>query len=392
MLNPFLFSGTSPVRYGKDLLLEIPTEVQRYGSTLLLITGGSSLEKSGNLQRVKDACAKVGLTLYHEVETTEPSPRSVDAITARYRAKNIDCVVSIGGGSVLDCAKAVAAMLPVNGSVKEYLEGVGSKLPTGETVAHIAVPTTSGTGSEATKNAVISEIGEQGFKRSLRHDNYIPNLVLLDPTLMITCPSSVTAACGLDAFTQLLESYVSTKASPVTDALAWHGLELLSANLEAACGEKADDIDTRGAVAVAAYFSGVTLANAGLGVLHGLASAVGAFTTIPHGVVCGTLLAPSVELTLAELLKVDGAGAKLAIKKYGDAGRLFCPNMVDDAEAAQALVEKLYELKESLHIKGLSDYGITESDCALIVKSGGNKNNPAPLSEALMVALLVKSL
>lgn len=392
MIHPFLFSGTSPVRYGRDLLLEIPAEVRKFGTTLLLITGGSSLERSGNLQKVQSACEQEGLTLFHEVETHEPSPASIDAIAKKYRDQHVDCVVSIGGGSVLDCAKAVAAMLPIEGSVKEYLEGVGTKAPTGETVPHIAVPTTSGTGSEATKNAVISEIGTDGFKRSLRHDNYTPDLVLLDPSLMVTCPAHVTAACGLDAFTQLLESYVSTKASPLTDALALHGLELLSANLEDACGVKATDVDTRGAVAIAAYFSGVTLANAGLGVLHGLASAVGAFTTIPHGVVCGTLLAPSVEITLRELEKIESPDATFAIKKYAAAGRLFYPNIQSDREAADALVKKLYELKSSLNIKGLAEYGITEKDCTHIVKSGGNKNNPAPLTNEQMVELLVKGI
>ncbi len=392
MINPFYFSGLSPVKYGEGVFLKLPEETLKFGKNLLLITGGNSLKESGNLDKLIKMCKESDITLQHEWVKKEPSPSTVDDIVCKYRDKKIDCLVSIGGGSVLDCAKAAAAMLNVEGSVKDYLEGVGSKIHPGITVPHIAVPTTSGTGSEATKNAVISEVSEHGFKKSLRHDNFIPDLVIIDPVLILSCPAHITAACGLDAFTQLLESYVSTKASPMTDALAISGLKKVGLNLIAASTDQAQNPDVRGEIALGSYFSGITLANAGLGVLHGTASEVGAYRDIPHGVVCGTLLPASVEITVRELYKTDTPESAAAIEKYAHAGRIFFPDEKDNKASCKKLVTKLYDIKNSLKIKGLGEYGITESDCRIIAEKSGNKNNPVQLTKAQIEEMLTLSI
>ena len=184
----------------------------------------------------------------------------------------------------MDAGKSISAMLTKTESIKEYLEGIGTKKHDGKKMPFVAVPTTSGTGSEATKNAVISEIGGRGFKKSLRHDNFVPDSVVIDPRLMISCPQNVTAASGMDVFSQLIEGYLSTNSSPMTDALALSGLRYIKEGLLKSY-ETGDDIDARGKVAYASYLSGVVLANAGLGTVHGFASPIGGYFDIPHGVV-----------------------------------------------------------------------------------------------------------
>ena len=180
-------------------------------------------------------------------------------------------------------------MLPLSDGIINYLEGVELN-PPGSTVSFIAVPTTAGTGSEATKNAVISSIGESGFKKSLRHDNFIPDIAVIDPQLMLSCPETLTAACGLDAIAQLLESYVSSKSNPITDALAFDALTKAIPAFEVAVKDGHKNLEARASMAYGALISGITLANAGLGIVHGFASPIGGFFDIPHGVVCGTLL------------------------------------------------------------------------------------------------------
>jgi alcohol dehydrogenase len=162
--------------------------------------------------------------------TGEPSPQFVDDTVQKYRGKGYDVVVGIGGGSVLDAAKAVAGLLAPGNSVMDHLEGVGPELPyQGPATPFIAVPTTAGTGSEATKNAVLSVRGKNGFKKSFRDEKLIAEYTIVDPDLLATCPPEIIAANGMDAFTQLLESYVSSKANPFTDALAVSGMEAVRA-------------------------------------------------------------------------------------------------------------------------------------------------------------------
>ena len=161
----------------------------------------------------------------------EPSPEMVDNAVAELTDDNADLVISIGGGSVIDAGKAISAMTGKSDSVTGYLEGIGTKIHPGTKLPFIAIPTTSGTGSEATKNAVLSSVGEKGFKRSLRHDNFVPDIALVDPDLTIQCPREITAASGMDCFTQLLEAYLSDKSCEYTDALAIEGLKAIKSSL-----------------------------------------------------------------------------------------------------------------------------------------------------------------
>jgi alcohol dehydrogenase class IV len=216
---------------------------------------------------------------------------TIDAIASEFRKTPVNVVVAIGGGSVIDYGKAVAAMLAEDGTVRDYLEGVGTKKPSGAKVPFIAVPTTAGTGSEATKNAVVCD-RKEGYKKSLRHDAYMPDAALVDPELTLTLPRHITIACGLDAVSQLIESYTSTKADASLDSLALKALSGASESLLPLALIAAMIYLCVSKMSYAALVSGITLSRAGLGAVHGIAGPLGGLFPVPHGVACGKLLFP----------------------------------------------------------------------------------------------------
>jgi alcohol dehydrogenase len=322
-------------------------------------------------------------TLAHII--AEPSPEDIDTVCSQFRDDTFDAVVAIGGGSVLDAGKAISAMLIEQRPVITFLEGVGTEKPSGKKVPFIAVPTTSGTGSEATSNAVISKVGENGFKKSLRHDNYIPDIALIDPLLTTGCPRSLTVACGMDTFTQLIEAYLSTKGSPIADALALDGIGAVIRSLENVC-EDGNHLASRQDMAYASYLSGIVLANSGLGVVHAFASAIGGFFAIPHGIVCGTLMGAANRITLNKLRETGENPA--ALRKYTLLGQMVAPRNSSDEQAQDYFISYLDSLTENLGIAGLGKYGIAEDALAKIVAGSGNKNNPALLSENELLEIL----
>jgi alcohol dehydrogenase len=291
----------------------------------------------------------------------------------------------------VDAAKAVAGLLPSGDSVMDYLEGVGKgKIFQQPTTPLIAMPTTAGTGGETSKNAVLSVMGDEGFKKSFRHEDLVAKHIVLDPELTLTCSREVTAACGMDAFTQLLESYVSTKASPMTDALAWSGLEKVVSALPAAY-EHGQDIQARSDMLYASSLSGLTLANAGLGSVHGLASPLGAFFPIPHGVVCGSLLFEATRINIQALKERDEH--HVALSKYAKVGRLFAPEMfMDDEDALKMLLGMLELWQQHLQMPKLSAYGVSANDVGRVIEniSGGSyATNPIMLTHDELKMLLL---
>lgn len=346
-----------------------------------LVTGGRSIRGREQWAQTVDDLLDRGIDFIDFTVRGEPSPDVVDQTVVQLRQDLPDCsaVVALGGGSVIDAAKATAALLSHHGEetqygVERYLEGVGDRKPPGTSVPVFAVPSTAGTGSEATKNAVISRTGDPGFKKSLRHDNYVPRVVFLDPELHHGAPESVTRASGLDAITQLLEALVSTKANPVIDGLALQGLVLAGAALPALMAGQ-DSVEARHRMALAAYLSGVALANVGLGVVHGLASPIGAARDIPHGVVCGLLVGPATERILARVAH-DHPGRR----RYERAADAL------GVSGTAELIEWLGELAEPLG--RLSDYGFRSTEISGLAARGGNKNSPGELTEQDRQAIL----
>ena len=380
MHQPFTFFPMPKLILGQGSIDSLGEQAALHGQTALLVTGAGALERASQLNRIVANLKSADMQVHRCSIAGEPSPAMIDDVADRYRNKGVDLVIAVGGGSVLDAGKAIAAMIKERGSVVDFLEGLGQRQPSGLSVPVIAVATTSGTGSEATKNAVISRVGSGGFKKSLRHDNYIPRLAILDPDLCLSAPPSVTAACGMDALTQLIESYVSTHASPLTDALALDGMRHLIPALPDACGKGAVDIGCRGAVAYGAFLSGVTLANAGLGVVHGVAGPMGGAIAIPHGVACANLLPFAVKATVDNLAARDTEESRASIKKFSRIGKLFGASYKDPRDCCRHLVDCLYRWLDELDLPRLGRYGLADVHVDLLVPAASNKNNPLPLS------------
>lgn len=379
-INSFAFAKVPNLQFGIGKFDNLPKIISSKGSTALLITGSNSLMSSILYQDFRTSIDNLNINLFEVTSSGEPTSTFVDEVVHRFKDKHIDVVISIGGGSAIDTGKAVSAMLIDGGSVKDFLEGVGSKEPSGRKIPFIAIPTTSGTGSEATKNAVLSEIGQNGFKNSLRHDNYVPDIAILDPRLTLTCPKHVTAACGLDALTQLLEAYVSTEASPMTDALALSGLEHFKAGFMNSYLNGEIDITARGNMSYASLLSGIILANAGLGVIHGFASPIGGFFNIPHGVVCGTLLSEATKMNINLLLKNEQQN-QYVLNKYARAGIILSGKASTTLKNdCFLLIEVLEDLIEATSLPKLSHYSITKKDIERIVAKTSIKNNPIKLN------------
>ncbi|PWB57448.1 MAG: alcohol dehydrogenase, partial [Nitrosomonadales bacterium] len=265
------------------------------------------------------------------------------------------------------------------------LEGVGPELPyRGPSTPFVAVPTTAGTGSEATKNAVLSTHGPDGFKKSFRDEQLVPEFAVIDPDLLASCPPHLIAANGMDAFTQLLESFVSSKANPFTDALAWSGMEAVRDGLLAWYEGGAGAVAGREKMAYAALLSGITLAQAGLGSVHGLAAPLGAFFPIPHGVVCGTLLEAATRVNIEVMEARDPANPALA--KYARAGRLLRGKThMDDAGARMFLLQELLEWTGRMRLPRLGEFGMSETDLPHVIahcRGSSMKTNPVVLSDA----------
>ena len=391
MIQPFSIARLPRIEFGAGVIGKLPGLIAQYGNRVLLVTGQRSFVDSTHWPTLLAALEKAGIDWDQVPVGDEPSPQLVDEAVRQFRGVGINIVAGIGGGSVLDAAKAIAGLLPSGASVMDFLEGVGPEKPYhGPATPFIAAPTTAGTGSEATKNAVLSSRGPQGFKKSFRHDLLVPEYALLDPDLLATCPKPQVAANAMDALTQLLESYVSIKANAFTDALAESGLKAVRDGLMAWYEGSEHAAAGRSRMAYAALLSGVCLAQTGLGSVHGLASPLGAFFPIPHGVVCGTLVGAATRVNLAALAEREPDHPSW--RKYARAGDiLHGRHFPTPEEAHAALLALLDEWTERLTLPRLGAYGIRESDFAHVVahsRGGSMKTNPLVLHDSEITAIL----
>jgi len=390
MVKPFNFSRLPAISFGPGKLKLLPNLIVPYGRNIILVTGGSSFVDSPHYQSLVRAFHDAGIMFHHMTVSAEPSPEIIDEAVGWFSGLPVDAVVAVGGGSVVDTGKAVSAMLALKDPVRHYLEGVGTKEHPGTKLPFIAVPTTAGTGSEATKNAVISDVGKDGFKKSLRHDNFVPEVAVIDPELTVSCPGNITTASGMDCFTQLTEAFLSDRANEFTDAFALEGLKAVAKSLVAVV-EDGTNLEARSGMSFAALTSGICLANAGLGAVHGFASSAGGMFRIPHGILCGTLMAAANEINVRELRKRNSNPP--ALRKYASLGRLFIDDgPFPDDHYIDGFIRFLTDITEKLALPGLSEFGIAREDIGSICSRTEIKNNPVKLGREELEEILVSRL
>jgi alcohol dehydrogenase class IV len=390
-ISPFAISRLPRIEFGSGVFGKLPDIAVGYGYSFLIVTGTCSFLASAQAERLFAAFRQRDCRWETVQVAGEPAPDFIDATVAALLHYSFDAVIGIGGGSALDAAKAIAGLLRPGNSVMDNLEGVGPELPyRGPATPFIAVPTTAGTGSEATKNAVLSIKGR--FKKSFRDDRLVAEWAIVDPDFLATCPPALIAADGMDAFTQLLESFVSTRSNPLTDALARSGIMAVKDCLLSLYREPS--AAAREKMSYAALLSGICLAQTGLGSVHGLAAPLGAFFPIPHGVACGTLVATATAINIAALKARDPGSPVLP--KYAEIGRRFAMQKgLNGDEARSYLVDSLRQWEEQLALPRLGHYRVTSADfLRIIANSRGSsmKTNPVELTDEEITSILTERL
>jgi len=391
--NPFSIARLPRIEFGSGTFSRTAELTGQFGRRALIVTGARSFPASERWHQLLQQFSTLGISYEHVCIDGEPSPEVVDDAVTEYAPANIEVVIGIGGGSAMDAAKAIAGLLRVKQSVMDFLEGVGPEMPyKGPAVPLIAVPTTAGTGSEATKNSVLSRQGSAGFKKSFRDDKLVAEIAIVDPDLLSTCPGDVIAANGMDALTQLIESYVSTKTNVFTDALGISGLRAARDGLVRLYQSEGADAQARERMAYASLISGINLAQTGLGSVHGLASPLGAFYPVPHGVVCGTLLAAVTEMNINAMLEREPDNA--AINRYARVSEVLSQRRFKStSEALDKLVELLQQWTYDLQLEKLSRYGLESSALDHVVehsRGSSMKTNPIVLTDEEIKAILVE--
>lgn len=394
MTNNFSIARLPRIEFAAGSFERLPALIEQYGKHVLLVLGSGRFKQTGHWSWLQQALSDKGIHIQSCCVSGEPSPLWVDEQVAEFRQSKVDVVVGIGGGSPLDAAKAIAGLLRIENSVMDFLEGVGPELDyTGPAVPFIAVPTTAGTGSEATKNAVLSIHGSDGFKKSFRDDALVAEYAVLDPDLLATCPRSLIAANGMDALTQLMESFVSIRANRFCDALAVDAIRAASESLLPWYNQSEDaqaNAIYREQMLWAALVSGINLAQTGLGSVHGLASPLGAFYPIPHGVVCGTLVAECTRVNIAAMREREPTNP--ALIKYAELAAIICGQHFQNPAAAwQALVDTLSAWTEHMQLPGLGEYGVDAAGIAKVVqhsRGSSMQTNPIVLTDAEVAGIL----
>lgn len=382
----FEFVTAGRIIFGSGKIQEIGALTLQLGKRAF-ISAGKNLPQA---QLVCDLLAKQHIRA--EIFPVECEPNTAMILQAVQRARRLrsNLVIAVGGGSVIDTGKVVAAMLTNKGELLDYLEviGRGGKLVK-RAVPCIAIPTTAGTGAEVTRNAVIAST-EHKVKVSIRSPYLLPQIALVDPELTVSMPPEVTAGTGLDALTQLLEAFVTHKANPFTDGLCREGLERAARSLRQAF-HHGQDLAAREDMCIASLFSGMALANAGLGAVHGFAGPLGGLFNAPHGVICARLLPFVMEANVRTLFANQPRSVSLS--RYEQVAQI----LTGDAQAgAAAGVQWVKQVCAELNVAPLSFYGMQESDIPTVVEkaqqASSMKGNPVELDTETLAEILHKAL
>ena len=382
----FQLAVPADVRFGPGRVGEVPQALAELGARHILVVTGRATARA---DPIRAAMSEAGVSSVVFGVETEPSVEVVRAALALLADARCDAVLGYGGGSALDVAKAAAGLATAGADPLDFLEVVGAGRPIVQPgLPFVAVPTTAGTGSEVTRNAVLSS---GGIKASLRSPLLLPKLAVVDPDLLVGLSGPTIAASGMDALSQLIEPLLSQRANPFSDALARDGIRRSARSLRRAGKEGMVDAGVRDDLALASLFGGLCLANAGLGAVHGLAAAIGARLSAPHGAVCAAVLAATMDINLRALR--DRAAEHPALPRMTEVAILLTDQ--PDATAEEA-IGWLNALTTALSIPGLASYGLEEGDIAEVVtaaqRASSMRGNPIELTDAEVSEIVARSL
>ena len=373
-MTRFEFATAPRIVFGAGALRDVAPIAKDFGHRALILTGRSA----GRAATLNRLLAEQGIARLNLAIAGEPKLEDVEQGVRLARSEGCNLVIGFGGGSAIDAAKAVAALTTSGGDLLDYLEVIGrAKSLISPPLPLLAVPTTAGTGAEVTRNAVLFS-PEHRVKVSLRSPLMLPRVALVDPELTHDLPAGLTASTGLDALTQLIEPYVSSKANPLTDSICVEGIRRAARSLRRVFDNGADK-SAREDMALASLFGGLALANAGLGAVHGFASPIGGMFPAPHGAVCAALLPHVMEANLIALRERAPRGE--ALRRYNEVARLLVGS--DRVGAAEG-VTWVEDLCAHLKILPLRRFGISAGDAPAIVaaalKASSMKTNPIELT------------
>ena len=379
----FEFATANRIMFGAGKLNELGNQLKGRTKRLLLVRGNSS----DAIPRVREILSAQEIPFDEFALHGEPTVDTASEGVSFALTHGCDMVIGLGGGSVLDAGKAIAALATNRGDVFDYLEVIGKGQPLKNMpLPFIAIPTTAGTGTEVTRNAVFGSPAH-GVKVSLRSPMMLPTLALVDPELTYSLPKEITASSGLDALTQLIEPFVSVKANPMTDAICREGIRYAAKSLRRAYQNRAD-VSAREGMALASLFGGMALANAALGAVHGFAGPLGGMLNAPHGAICAKLLPLVMDANLKAL-----ESRHASIERFVEIAQIVTENK---NASAQDGVQWVSELVRELNIPPLSTHGMTEAHIPEAVQKTLNassyKGNPISLSEGELTEVLEKAL
>lgn len=382
----FEFATVGRIIFGAGRLAEAGTIAAQMGRRALVVTGRRSERAAPLVASLHTA----GVETVTFSVAYEPTVDLAQQGTVSAREQHCDLVIGFGGGSVLDAGKAIAALLTNPGDPLDYLEVIGrGQALSAPSAPYIAIPTTAGTGTEVTRNAVLAS-REHRVKVSLRSPHMLPDVALIDPALTYSMPPNITAYTGLDALTQVIEPFVSNKANPLTDTVCREGIVRAARSLLRAY-QHGDDVQAREDMALAALTGGLALANAKLGAVHGFAGPLGGMFDAPHGAVCAALLPHVMAVNVDVLHKRQPAHPALA--RYDEVARLLTGDASATADDGVAWIAELCEL---LGVPGLAAYGLSEVDFDDVIgksaRASSMQGNPVTLTPDDMRAILQRAL
>jgi alcohol dehydrogenase class IV len=388
-MHPFEFATAQQILFGRGKVSQLPSLAARHAIRRCIVVTGKSPDR---VQPVIDLLSQGGVEVSIFTVATEPSIPLLREGVARAIEARCDGVVAIGGGSVIDTGKAIAALMRNTDDLFEYLEVIGKGRPLENASAPcIAIPTTSGTGAEVTRNAVLFS-PEHAVKVSLRSTTMLPVAAIVDPDLTRDLTPQTTAWSGMDALTQLIEPYVSLRANSITDALCLQAIPIAARSLSRAFHDPAD-MEARTGMSLSSLFGGMALANAGLGIVHGFAGPLGGMYDAPHGAICAAILPHGMAANIAHL-KTDGSNeATATLDRYRAIARCLTGNHAAEAEDGIAFIR---DLSRELGIPQLQKFGMTDADADEVVaksaRASSMKANPVVLSNEELTEIYLRSL